>query len=294
MFHRQVGELLGDGLEALADVIETGVPHARSLDFTAMPTTPQPLTHEWVGFEEPDGTTWLFDATFLLSSWTCIFGNGCKGVLTADATELGQGCCSYGAHFADKADRKTVADAAKRLTADVWQFAAETKSDGGPITRNADGDWVTRQIDDACCFLNRPGFPGGAGCALHSAALAACERPMDWKPDVCWQLPLRLISETDQNGHVTNTLREWKRRDWGEGGDDFHWWCTETHEAFVGSRLVYQELRDEIVELVGDTAYQWFVDYATNRQRRGLRPHPAVQSAVQPVPAPTRRRSTTS
>jgi len=236
--------------------------------------SPRP-THEWVGFEDEDGITWLFDATFLLSSWTCIFGQGCKGVLTEDASEMVEGCCSYGAHFADATDRKTVKDAAKRLTDRHWQFRSETLEAGGAITRNDDGDWVTRQIDDACCFLNRPDFVGGPGCALHSAALEAGERPMDWKPDVCWQLPLRLLSDVDQNGYVTNTLREWKRRDWGDGGADFHWWCTETHEAFVGGSKVYEEMQGEIVELVGELPYQWFVGYARSRPDAQFLPHPA-------------------
>ena len=39
-------------------------------------------THEWISFED-DHTrrTWVFDATFLRSRWSCIFGNGCQGVL---------------------------------------------------------------------------------------------------------------------------------------------------------------------------------------------------------------------
>ena len=77
---------------------------------------------------------------------------------------------------------------------------------------------MTRLVDDACIFLNRPGSAQGAGCALHVAALEAGERPLDWKPNVCWQLPLRLEHSTDENGHVTSRLRDWKRRDWGEGG----------------------------------------------------------------------------
>ena len=44
----------------------------------------------------------MFDVTFLLSRWTCIFGDGCQGVLTGPAPELVQGCCSYGAHFTDE------------------------------------------------------------------------------------------------------------------------------------------------------------------------------------------------
>ena len=42
--------------------------------------------------------------TFLTSNWTCIFGNGCQGVLTGPAPELVQGCCSYGAHLVNKKD----------------------------------------------------------------------------------------------------------------------------------------------------------------------------------------------
>jgi len=33
--------------------------------------------HEWISFEDPnEDRTWVIDATFLLSSWTCIFGRG--------------------------------------------------------------------------------------------------------------------------------------------------------------------------------------------------------------------------
>ena len=38
--------------------------------------------HDWVSFDL-DGFTWVFDVTFLLSNWTCIFLDGCPGVLTA-------------------------------------------------------------------------------------------------------------------------------------------------------------------------------------------------------------------
>ena len=62
-------------------------------------STPQDR-HEWLSFEDPEEErTWLFDVTFLLSRWTCIFGSGCEGVLTEPAPEMVQGCCSYGAHF---------------------------------------------------------------------------------------------------------------------------------------------------------------------------------------------------
>ena len=75
------------------------VPPAAQLRNTALDL------HEWVSFEDDaEQRTWVFDATFLRSNWSCIFGVGCKGVLDDDATELMQGCCSYGAHFVDDDD----------------------------------------------------------------------------------------------------------------------------------------------------------------------------------------------
>ena len=88
---------------------------------------------------------------------------------------------------------------------------------------------------------------------------------MDWKPEVCWQLPLRRIDDTDAYGHVTSTVREWKRRDWGEGGHEFHWWCTDDPEAFVGHKPVYLEMRDELIELVGRKPYTLFVGHVEAR-----------------------------
>ena len=61
--------------------------------------------HEWVSFDDPhEARTWVFDVTFLTSDWTCIFGRGCRGVLTEDFSDAVQGCCSYGAHFTGDAD----------------------------------------------------------------------------------------------------------------------------------------------------------------------------------------------
>ena len=143
---------------------------------------------------------------------------------------------------------------------------------------------VSRLVEGACIFLNRPGFPTGPGCALHVAALNRGERPLDWKPEVCWQLPLRRIDETDQYGHVTSTIREWKRRDWGEGGEEFHWWCTESSDAFVATSPVYETLKDELVELCGEKPYQLLVDHLTKAKRSRSEngtwlPHPALKVA---------------
>ncbi len=229
--------------------------------------------HEWVSFEDDsEQRTWLIDATFLRSNWSCIYGAGCKGVLGEDATALAEGCCSHGAHFVDEADVQTVVVSHSRLRKRQWRHYREGRAKG--VLGVEDGTTVTRVVDGACVFHNPPDFPGGAGCALHLAALEAGERPMDWKPDVCWQVPLRLDHATDDNGHVTSTLREWKRRDWGAGGSDFHCWCTDAPDAFVGQSRVVDTLRDEIVELVGPRVYERIVEYLGVPQPVPL-PHPA-------------------
>ncbi len=240
-------------------------------------TAPADL-HEYVSFDDPEeDRTWVFDLTFLTSNWSCIFGQGCPGVYDAPAPELVQGCCSYGAHFTGPEDRQHVELMAERLTAEQWQFRKESKKRGGPIKVNKQGETVSRLVDDACIFLNRPGHPAGAGCALHQAAVTRGERFMDWKPEVCWQLPLRRVDDVDTYGHVTSTLREWKRRDWGEGGFEFHWWCTEDHDAFVGTKPVYEYLRDEITEMVGAVPYAMVVEHIEQRGMATYLPHPAVR-----------------
>ena len=82
--------------------------------------------HEWVSFEDPgEDRTWVFDVTFLLSSWTCIYGRGCQGVLTAAAPELEHGCCSYGAHLTDDEDATRIERVAATLTPEqAQQFSA--------------------------------------------------------------------------------------------------------------------------------------------------------------------------
>ena len=235
--------------------------------------------HQWISFDAVDADTGenktlMVDATFLRSAWTCIYGQGCKGVLDHDATALGEGCCSHGAHFIDEADIQTVIDSSARLTKQQWQNYKKGHNKG--ILGDQDGTTTTRVVNGVCIFHNQPDFPGGAGCALHIAAMEAGERPMDWKPDVCWQLPLRLEHHRDTNGHLVSTLREWKRRDWGEGGDDFHWWCTESADAFVGTIPTYEYLSGEITELVGESAYRQIVELLRATESVPL-PHPAVR-----------------
>ena len=183
-------------------------------------------------------------------------------MLDADATDMMQGCCSYGAHFVDDDDVQTVVRAFINVEPGHMQFyetavvkgfldAGEPDSDGNPIT-------TTRLVDDACIFLNRPGFEGGPGCALHIAALEAGARPLDWKPNVCC-VPMRLEHATDETGHVVSQLAN-GNAETGRRRAEFHWWCNEAQEAFSAAQPVYQALRDEIVELIGDEIYKLLVN----------------------------------
>jgi hypothetical protein len=233
--------------------------------------------HEWVSFADPDeDRTWVIDVTFLLSGWKCIYGAGCQGVLTGPAAELAEGCCSYGAHLSDKKDTRRVQAAAARLTESQFQHIKRARRVG--VVKRQGEDLTTRLVDGACIFLNRPGFPGGPGCALHRAALEASVPPRLYKPDVCWQLPVRREDASDEEGHVTSTITQWERRHWGAAGDEFHWWCTEAPEAFVSPEPVYLSLADELGALVGPAVYKMITAYLDEHQaQRSPLPHPVVR-----------------
>ena len=113
----------------------------------------------------------------------------------------------------------------------------------------------TRVVDGACIFFNRPGFEGGAGCALHVAALAAGESPTDWKPSVCWQLPIRVDWVEGEGGTEVATVRRWSRADWGEQGETMAWCCTEGDRAYVGERRVIDSLGPELEAVVGTEVF---------------------------------------
>ena len=237
---------------------------------------------EWFTFLNPDDADELFrcDVTWLMSRWTCIFGAGCHGILR---TRPDDGCCSHGAFFSDKDDERRVRRMAKELTNDDWQYRREGRAGG--VTEEDDGRVRTRVHDGACVFLNRPGFPGGAGCALHRMAWRTERHPMETKPDVCWQLPILRTQEweerLDETKVLVTTITEFDRRGWGEGGHDLDWYCTETSEAHVGATLLYESYAPELAALMGDAAYAVLKAHCDARRAAGLvAVHPA--SRVQP------------
>ena len=154
---------------------------------------------------------------------------------------------------------------------------------GGAIHKNDDGDWVTH-THRRRLHLPQPARlrEGRRLCASTRRRVAAASVRSTGSPQVCWQVPLRFDQWTDDNGHTTYLLREWKRHDWGEGGAEFAWWCTDDPLAFSEDRPVWRSLRDEIVELVGQGPYEKLVDYlvhreATHPEAPVFLPHPQVR-----------------
>lgn len=205
------------------------------------------------GYEQVDDgdTTWRFERTFLRSSWRCIWGRGCLGIGAEPAPDLALGCCSLGADLDDD-EAPTISALAATLGAERFEHHAEAAAAGvfADETRRA-----THVVDGACIFLNRPGFPGGAGCALHRAAVDADESPVDWKPSVCWQLPLRVEFATGEGDTEVATVRGWTRADWGAEGETMAWCCTEGDRAYGGDRPVVDSLAEELEAIAGHAVY---------------------------------------
>jgi hypothetical protein len=197
-------------------------------------------------------TTWRFDRSFLMSNWTCIWGRGCLGIRPEPAPHLGHGCCSMGADLDGDDEARQISALAATLSPDGFEHHAEAARNGVFADASCSS---TRVVDGACIFLNRPGFAGGAGCALHLAAIEADESPVDWKPSVCWQLPIKVDWEKDEAGDEVATVRAWSRRDWGKEGETMAWCCTEGELAYVGDRPVIDSLAEELEAVVGTTVY---------------------------------------
>ena len=236
-----------------------------------MPEVLLPFPRAFVEFVDPADADQVFrcDLTWLTSHWTCIFGRGCPGIY-ADRPD--DGCCTLGAHFADADDEKRVRRAARQLTGDVWQYklrrprTAGWDRGGGDSRDGEPPGRKTRVVDGACIFLNRRGFPAGAGCALHLLALRQGRHYVETKPDVCWQLPIRrqfrTVTRSDETTYTEVTIGEYSREAWGPGGHDLDWYCSANTEAHHGRIPVYRSNRVELVALMGKRAYAILADCA--------------------------------
>jgi hypothetical protein len=235
---------------------------------------------QWVEFPDPADPDEVYrcDLTFLLSRWGCIFGRGCRGI---DAEQPDAGCCTLGAHYTGRPDEQRVRAAAAELTPETWQHHGLAKRG---ISTVDEGRRRTRTVEGACIFLNRADFAGGYGCALHALALRTGRHPLETKPEVCWQVPVRRtfewVDRPDETRVLVTSIGEYDRRAWGPGGHDLDWWCTSSPKAHRESKRVYQSYADELTEMMGAPAYCKLVEICEEALRqRSILPHPADRRA---------------
>ena len=278
-----------------------------------MPEVELGFPRTWVEFTNPadDDEVFRCDLTWLTSRWTCIFGAGprgsegcCPGIYESSPDA---GCCTLGAHFADDDDHGRVAQAVERLTPERWARHPDGPDPLPPLPgrhegsgeawteTDDDGELKTRALDGACVFHNPRGFEGGYGCALHGLALAEGVEPVDLKPDVCWQLPLRRqfrdVDRGDGSTYTEVQIGEYVRAGWGPGGHDLDWYCSSNTEAHVGTEPVYLSNRAELVALMGEAGYAELARQCEDHLHSGsVNVHPATELAQRPGRAGGRRR----
>ena len=244
---------------------------------------PGDVTRYWVEFADPADADQVVraDLTWLTSSWSCVFGAGCRGI---DAALPGAGCCTFGAHFTEPADEQRVAGFVEQLTDDVWQLRDEGMRGGWAMAAPDEDDArQTRTVEGACIFLNRPGFAAGSGCALHLLALHQGREPLETKPEVCWQLPFRRSyrhgERADGSPTLEITIAEFDREAWGPGGAELDWYCTCSPTAHVGAEPLFRSGRAELVELLGEAAYRVLALECERFLARRMPLHPATMAA---------------
>ena len=242
-----------------------------------MPEVRGAFPREWLDIPDQAGLDRIYrcDLTWLTSRWKCIYGNGCPGTRRAH-----QGCCTVGAHWSGSSDRQRVEACARRLPGELWQFRETGQAQGITIDDDEDSHGQTRIVEGACIFLNRNGFPAGPGCALHLLALKEGRQSLETKPDVCWQIPLRVSYAWEATAGADTlivSVGEYDRAAWGPGGANMNWWCSSNTKAHTADRPLYQAYAHELTAVIGPANYQELARACDQRCESPdpAHPHPA-------------------
>ncbi len=180
------------------------------------------------------------------------------------------------------------------LTPDDWQFMEKGLGKKGFVEEDELEDEPalrTRRYKGACIFLNRPGFEGGVGCALHKMALRKGIEPLEVKPDVCWQLPIRRTQDWIERPDGTDdparpSSPSTTAAAGARAAHDLDWYCSGSPDAHVGERPVWQSYAPELTELLGAAAYDELARLCRRRpgSRDSSRSTPRRTAASQPLP----------
>jgi len=258
---------------------------------------------EWFEFVNPEDPhhTFQIDLTWLESFWSCQFGTDrCGGI---DRSQPDVGCCVHGAYLADETDRDQLYNAVAEMPAKYWQNRPDNVDaylrEADPVALepwlvwdeldDEDGEpepaLKTPVVGGACIFANRAGWPTGTGCAIHQWAVAEGRDLTVEKPEVCWQVPLRRNEAYEDRSDGVEILRtvigEYDRRGWGNGGEDFDWWCTGDSTCHTSDVPMWRSYEAELVALMGRPSYDVLADHCRRRAAADLHAaaHPASVKA---------------
>lgn len=234
----------------MTDIAHTGkelVP-ANNLKDVRWPNEMVGMAVDWYEFSiagDPDTQGELLkvkvNVSFLTSTWKCIFGQGCPGVLISGAM-TDRGCCQIGVHMEhDDDDYKRVRKYVNQLTEEDLDanLLAEVQKNGWRYRdKSNEGEsalpgypWHTRVVDGACVLANRAGgSTGKVGCSLHVLANRLGLHHSDTKPNICWQIPLAVTTEYDEEHDQSSmTVTGSTGAVWGDRNPtELHspgWWC---------------------------------------------------------------------
>lgn len=190
---------------------------------------------------------WIIDLDFLMSSYQCNWGNGCKGI-NQERPDLG--CCANGAYLTEE-DEELLAKRVPQLTPDIWQNHGvdylEPVREPNKFRIKRKIGYKTALVDkndpvSGCVFANREGWGGDTGCALHIAANRAGEDFIDWKPQICWHMPLLVDYSEEADLHILRMFH-WTK-------DEYDWFCSQDEVSWNGEKPLYLTMERELKALV--------------------------------------------
>jgi hypothetical protein len=242
-----------------------------------MRSAPGPV--EWLTFPAPDDPDrqYRVNVSFMLSTYECIFGQGCPGSLNKYPS-ADFGCCERGVTFIDENDFAHVEEMVGQLTAEDCDNIDHVRNRGWFLASRSGKPYKTRKIGGLCIFGNRTGGAAGkSGCAFHHLAARQGKHHTETKPFICWSVPLNFSQEEPEEpgGRETTIVSAFTADAWGgtddadetDGRGHLGWWCIDTPDAYRGSRPVYRSMEHELRKGIGDAAYERMAELLAGMER---------------------------
>lgn len=233
---------------------------------------------DYLEFEYSD-QRYRVNLTFMLSNWSCLYGNGCIGLHSKTDKDFipDAGCCSIGFNFNAEEELDRIQSRVDQLTEADWDVELQqVVASKGTWYKYLGENANSRVHEKVCVFNNRAGGSGKTGCAFHHLAARIGEHYVDVKPEVCWQLPLRVYSD-DKDIMV---IEPWDSDEWGEPDDDgthdsfVCWWCIDTPDAYIGDKSVYRSMEAELRKILSDEVYEYMCAEIEKRMGNYVAPMP--------------------